>query len=49
MLNIANVAKKKKRCLIVTKLLATNTKQLADYAITFVSFAYRFILTLESF
>jgi hypothetical protein len=39
MLNIANIAKKEERCLIATKLLATNTKQLADYTIAFVSFA----------
>jgi hypothetical protein len=39
MLDIANVAKKEERCLIAAKLLATNTKQLANYAIAFVSFA----------
>jgi hypothetical protein len=40
MLDAANTAKKEKHYLITAKLLAINTKQLADYAITFVSFAY---------
>jgi hypothetical protein len=39
MLDIANIAKKEKRCLIAAKLLVTNTKQLANYTITFISFA----------
>jgi hypothetical protein len=39
MLDAANVAKKEERCLIAVKLLATNTKQLADYAVALVSFA----------
>ena len=48
MLDITNIAKKEKHYLIITKLLATNTKQLANYTITFVSFARQFILALES-
>jgi hypothetical protein len=48
-LDTANIAKKEERCLITAKLLATNTKQLANYTITFISFAYRFVLTLKGF
>jgi hypothetical protein len=38
-LDAANTAEKEERCLIAVKLLATNAKQLADYAVAFVSFA----------
>jgi hypothetical protein len=48
MLDAANAAKKEEHCLIAAKSLATNTKQLADYIIAFVSFACRFVLALES-
>jgi hypothetical protein len=48
MLNTANIAKKEECCLITVKLLAINTKQLTDYTIAFVSFAYWFVLALES-
>ena len=46
-LDAADIAEKEKHCLIAAKLLATNTKQLADYAVAFVGFARRFILALE--
>ena len=35
-LDAANIAKKEKRCLIATKLLAANTKRLADSAAALV-------------
>jgi hypothetical protein len=38
-LDAANAAEKEERCLIAAKSLATNAKQLADYAVAFVSFA----------
>jgi hypothetical protein len=49
MLDAADIAEKEKHCLIAAKSLATNTKQLADYTVTLVSFAYRSVLALESF